>query len=86
MCDDDIATVVIDNGSYTCKVGFAGDDAPRKVFPSSIGRPRHRNSVTGTKDMYVGQDAMTKRGFLKLKYPIEHGIITDWADMEKVRG
>ena len=25
-----------------CKAGFAGDDAPRAVFPSIVGRPRHK--------------------------------------------
>ena len=25
--------LVIDNGSGMCKAGFAGDDAPRAVFP-----------------------------------------------------
>ena len=38
--DDDVAALVVDNGSGICKVGFAGDDAPRAVFPSIIGRPR----------------------------------------------
>lgn len=41
MEDDDFAALVIDNGSGMCKAGFAGDDAPRAVFPSIIGRPRH---------------------------------------------
>eukprot|EP01126_Amoeba_proteus_P053435 TRINITY_DN6510_c0_g1_i23.p1 TRINITY_DN6510_c0_g1~~TRINITY_DN6510_c0_g1_i23.p1 ORF type:complete len:316 (-),score=94.21 TRINITY_DN6510_c0_g1_i23:301-1188(-) len=27
-----------------CKAGFAGDDAPRAVFPSIVGRPRHKGS------------------------------------------
>lgn len=45
MCDDDVAALVIDNGSGMCKAGFAGDDAPRAVFPSIVGRPRHQ--VTG---------------------------------------
>merc|ERR1712198_568847 len=27
---------------------------------------------------------MGKRGILSLKYPIEHGIVTSWDDMEKV--
>jgi len=30
------------NGSGMCKAGFAGDDAPRAVFPSIVGRPRHQ--------------------------------------------
>ena len=42
MCDDEIAALVVDNGSGMCKAGFAGDDAPRAVFPSIVGRPRHQ--------------------------------------------
>jgi len=40
--DEDVSALVIDNGSGMCKAGFAGDDAPRAVFPSIVGRPRHQ--------------------------------------------
>ena len=40
MADDDVAVLVVDNGSGTCKAGFGGEDAPRAVFPSIVGRPR----------------------------------------------
>jgi actin-related protein len=30
-----------------CKAGFAGDDAPRAVFPSIVGRPRHQGKDFG---------------------------------------
>jgi len=40
--EDDVSALVIDNGSGMCKAGFAGDDAPRAVFPSIVGRPRHQ--------------------------------------------
>ena len=36
------------------------------------------------KDYYVGDQADHYRGVLKLTYPVEHGIVNDWNDMEKV--
>ena len=44
MCEpvDHVAALVVDNGSGMCKAGFTADDAPRAVFPSIVGLPRHK--------------------------------------------
>lgn len=43
---DEAVPVVCDNGTGMVKAGFAGDDAPRAVFPSMVGR-RHRGAMVG---------------------------------------
>ena len=49
--EDEKLAIVLDNGSGMVKAGFAGDEAPRAVFPSIIGRPRHKvNSSVLTSD------------------------------------
>ncbi|KAL2086458.1 hypothetical protein ACEWY4_017517 [Coilia grayii] len=77
--EDETNALVVDNGSGLCKAGFAGDDAPRAVFRSMVGKPRHQFG-----DSYVGDQAQMRRHNLTLKYPIEHGIVTNWDDMEKI--
>jgi len=86
MDEEECAALVVDNGSGMVKSGFAGDDAPRAVFPSIVGRPRHQGTMVGMaqKDAYIGDEAQSKRGVLSLSYPIEHGIVTSWDDMEKI--
>lgn len=35
-------------------------------------------------DFRSSDEAQAKRGVLTLKYPIEHGVVTNWDDMEKI--
>ncbi len=57
--EQEISAVVMDNGSGMCKAGFAGDDAPRAVFPSIVGRPRHQGVMVG-----MGQKGHCTRFYL----------------------
>ena len=83
---DETPACVIDNGSGVVKAGFSGEDAPRAIFPSIIGRPKNQGILVGIdqKTEYIGDEAQQKRGVLKITYPIEHGVVNNWDDMEKI--
>ena len=52
----------------------------------SVGRPKHIRVMAGALegDVFIGRKAQEFRGLLKIKYPMEHGIVTDWDDMERI--
>lgn len=80
-------TIVCDNGTGFVKVGFAGENFPRSIFPSMVGRPilRAEEEVADgivLKDVMVGEDASRVRSSLEVTYPVENGIVKNWEDME----
>mmetsp|Transcript_465 Transcript_465/g.475 ORF Transcript_465/g.475 Transcript_465/m.475 type:complete len:384 (+) Transcript_465:89-1240(+) len=80
--------VVIDNGTGVLKAGFAGADKPRVVFRSYVGRTKHLRMMPGGAleggDVFIGTKADEHRGALRLAYPMEHGVIKNWGDMERI--
>lgn len=35
-------------------------------------------------DVFLGPEAEEHRGLLTIRYPMEHGIVKDWNDMERI--
>ncbi|KAA6382465.1 MAG: putative actin family protein [Streblomastix strix] len=58
------------------KVGMAGEDKPRSVFPQIIEQ--------NEKDYKIGDDAFSLRDNMNLHYPIERGNVNNWEEMEKI--
>lgn len=76
--------IVIDNGSGVVKAGFSGEDKP-KVFEYNIaGRPKYDKVMSNglADETYVGNRAQKHRGILKLRKPMDRGVIEHWDDME----
>ena len=81
--------IIIDNGSGYIKAGFSDDEGPRAFFPTIVGYPKTRMCSeytvgVGETEFFIGADAEVKRGILKLNYPIEHGEIKNWYEMENI--
>ncbi|XP_071942862.1 actin, cytoplasmic 2-like [Antedon mediterranea] len=85
---EELKPLVIDIGSDMCKAGFAGDDAPKVVFPTLTGRQSKESQMArmarNEDILYIGNEAQSNRSRLTLQCPIEHGIVTNWDDMEKI--
>lgn len=85
--------VVIDNGSGNLKAGFAGEDRPKVYGSAVVGRPKYQKIMAGgalasddvgPAETFVGDGAQQHRGLLRLSYPIDHGVVTNWDDMERL--
>ncbi|MGH0170313.1 UNVERIFIED_CONTAM: hypothetical protein FKN15_070050 [Acipenser sinensis] len=78
--------IVLDTGSSLMKAGFADQDLPTTIFPTVIGWPKYKEVMNGRfeREAYIGHDAQHMRGVLSLKYPMQHGIIQNWDEIEKI--
>lgn len=72
--------IVLDNGTGISKNGYAGEDQPRSVFPTVVGRPKLDNILPDVKhysrEWYIGSEAMDLKGVLKLEYPMNHSVFS----------
>jgi len=58
-----MSTVVVDFGSGSRKAGFAGEGAPRAVFPTRVGHPAKKPSLAKTHSFVGGKpDQRLSRG------------------------
>jgi actin-related protein 3 len=84
----DNLAVVIDNGTGYTKMGFAGNPEPHYIIPTAIatgeGGSGSKKDPVDDLDFYIGYEAQQRAGSYSLNYPIAHGLIDNWDNMEKL--
>ncbi|KAF1868395.1 hypothetical protein Lal_00008202 [Lupinus albus] len=97
---DEVSAMVLDLGSHTCKAGYAGEDAPKAVFPSVAGAidqmdidesdNSEKNSVSvdkakGKRKLYVGSQSLGyRRDHMEVLSPFKDGIVADWDIVDSI--
>jgi len=80
--------VVLDNGTGYTKMGYAGNHEPNYIVPTMIAtlaenkQGDSKNSIPDL-DFFIGAEASQKHDNYNVDYPIRHGIIDNWDNMER---
>ena len=84
------SAIIIENGTFLTKMGYAGNVEPDLVIPTAIADLEKKGTLISTKNdeynYFIGYEAIIKsRESIKHKliYPIQNGVIEDWDLMEK---
>lgn len=79
---DEVSAIVLDPGYSTTRAGFAGEDTPKSLIPTSYGK----YSVEGNEKLIFGDDVfVTPRPGLSVHNPMgRDGIVEDWDMAEKL--
>ena len=77
---------VIDNGSGYMKAGFSGEESPKIMFPTMVGKTKVEGIYVGDekKESIIGSEAEKKFGILDISYPIQGGVVVNWDEMERI--
>lgn len=82
--------VVIDNGTGYTKMGYAGNTEPQYIVPTLIAQKASAGGqdtgLDGLDDMdfYIGNEAHQHTSTHQINYPIRHGLVENWDNMERL--
>ena len=77
--------IVIDNGCYSIKSGFAKEEEPYSVLRTILGQTKEENrlEIIDRPAPYMGKEADEKK--CEITFPVKNSMITDFDGMEEVR-
>jgi len=85
MTSDFSQHIIIDNGSFSVKSGFNGENAPRSVIQNISGSINESsNTLLSENSYYIGSEAIVNSSNLSLSYPLESPGRLDIDQMEDI--
>lgn len=77
---DEVSALVLDIGSSTIRAGYAGDDTPKTVFPTTYGYAQQvtQDPTTGAERrearLYLGDHISEWRAGMEIASPMRDGL------------
>jgi actin-related protein 3 len=71
-------------------MGYSGNVEPQYIIPTVLGTKAEEGGVQGKRDgvedldFYIGDDAFANTSTHQINYPIRHGLIDNWDNMERL--
>jgi len=86
-----LPAVVIDNGTGYTKMGYAGNNDPSYIIPTTIATQSSKNKQTAASqkkgvedlDFFIGDEALANAKTYDITNPVRHGQIENWTHMEQ---
>lgn len=86
-----LPAVVIDNGTGYTKMGYAGNDDPSFIIPTSIATQTSKGKQTAASqkkgvedlDFFIGDEAVANSKTYDCVNPVKHGQVENWTHMEQ---
>jgi len=84
MGSDEVSAMVLDVGTCTTRVGFAGEDTPKCMFDTACGQIPEEKKQPLKRKLYVGRDKHRPREFMEVTSPLVDGLVEDWEALEAI--
>ncbi|EAL65492.1 hypothetical protein ACTFIW_001593 [Dictyostelium discoideum] len=86
-----LPAVVIDNGTGYTKMGYAGNNDPSFIIPTTIATQSSKGKQTAASqkkgvedlDFFIGDEAIANSKTYDMTNPVKHGQIENWTHMEQ---
>ncbi|KAF8707808.1 cytoskeleton organization, partial [Rhizoctonia solani] len=84
---DEVSALVLDIGTSTTRAGYAGDDIPKAVFPTTFGYTTHYSGDENNKEVriHLGDEGVSLwRDGMEVGNPLQNGIVYDWTPVPAI--